>query len=174
MSYLVAVLIVLAVGLVLSPVLAMRPSARERQVERLRAHALRQGLLLQFSEPGTTGSGVGDRPIAYRLALDPALKLDRRLPLPLVFEREPRASQGWLLRQATESRYALAEAIKGLFETLPDSASRVTVSGQVVEVEWLERGTAEQVERIATVLAAVAELLEARAASPTEPRPLRP
>jgi len=139
---LLAVLIVL---FVLGPMLAMRPSARQSQLARLRAYAQRIGLRVRF-RPASQGGLSG---MIYILPW----RMDELARARVIRLRYVRDSAG-----AWESMLAPPRGAPSLDEALARLSPAVlelTTVDEGIAAAWLERGTSADVDALLEVLEAV-------------------
>lgn len=139
----------LVLAFVLGSALAMRPSPRQRQLARLRACAVGEGLRIQLRP----GEPVVDYMLPWRtvdVALAAALRVDA--------DRDER--DGWrLVSQGAPSTAALEQAL-ALF---PEVVQRVTAHAEGLAARWEERGAEEDVLVLARALRALREACGSRA-----------
>ena len=128
MAYLI---VILALGVIIAPLLAARPPPREREIARLRERARTQGLAVSLWEPPEVPPRFRfQRPhhlACYRLARAPAA--------PDIAPRGlfVRTDAGWQTRE-------VGGAIPDLLTTLPEGAVIVLAGSDDVRVFWDERG----------------------------------
>jgi hypothetical protein len=141
--------ITLALLFVLGPVLAMRPSPRQAQLARLRAHALTKGLRVRV-----TGSGAGasaDYVLPWRIG---ELQDVRGLRL----EARCDEAGAWECRACD----ALSEsALRAALAVLPAGATGLRSTDEGLAAQWDEKGREDGVERICGVLSELREALVA-------------
>lgn len=139
----------LVLAFVLGAALAMRPSPRQRQLARLRACAIGEGLRIRLRP----GEPVVDYMLPWRtvdVALAAALRVDA--------DRDAR--DGWLLvSQGAPCTVALERAL----ELFPASVQHVTAHAEGLAARWEERGAEEDVLALARALRALREACGSRA-----------
>jgi len=159
-TYMKYFLILLALGMVVSPLLALQPSARDRQLRRLRERASFRGLDVRYvdgARPGNSREGI-----IYSLAVAPEPNLARMLDIPLIIERREAVDTGesvWRPRMDV-LRIALVEELIEVLNSLPEDVVEVNLTRRRLGVLWKERGNEQDVDRIADVLLALFEKLK--------------
>lgn len=145
-------LIVLGLGLVLAPVMWLRPSPRDKQLQRLRQRAVEKGLRVNLGAmPQRQGSvKAGDQ-------FDTACYL---LPWPKqqLIQAEKAARQTQAIFRGTDGVWRDA-GLGDLLSDLPDSAQVVDVNVEGVCVYWRETGTETRVDELAEFLRRIRERL---------------
>ena len=132
------VLIFVVVLIALSPLLAMRPTRRQRELADLRQAAASAGLFVKLdkdgAEPGQVYYGC------LRQRGDSATEAVTLL----------RSGEGW---QAARGQWP--DQLAGLLDALPEAVMQVRTDSREAGVYWNERGTADDVTAIARVLRGV-------------------
>ena len=155
MTYL---LIAVILAIILSPILGMRQSPRQKLITELRQTAKRQGLQVNLSRPADAREGEG--------RLDTAVY---RLPWPIDSRSSGlRRAEEWLLvrdtRRGDKSEWddwnwltlpvadELLSAVGQAVTQLKAEFSALEASSDGLSVYWQEQGTAGDVERVALIL----------------------
>jgi hypothetical protein len=138
-------LLLLALGVILSPLLAARPTKRQREQAALRDYAVSVGLRVSLRKPP-------ELPPRFRVELPGDLacysligfgaKQALRVPVGVYAH----TTEGW------ECRTAGVEVPQALFEPLNDLAYVVSVGRGQVDVFWSERGDNHAIDRIFATL----------------------
>jgi hypothetical protein len=142
-TFLVVALVALSLGVVVAPILTLRPSARDRQLARLRASAAVHGLRVRIS--------AGDTQFAdYVLPWEPADR-ERRLanPFPAL---EKSADQWRVSRTAAASGGA---NLRLATQRIPLTVIAISGEPEGIAAHWHERGDEKNVEAIALALRAL-------------------
>lgn len=155
--------ILIALGLIVSPLLALQPSQREKQVRRLRERATARGLHVKFADsdkPAQDG-----RATRYLLPVAPNSGLERLLAMPLIFEKtvpDNGDSAAWQTRSRIPETLS-EENLSTLLKSLPEDVFEVSLASRRLSVLWRERGEIEQVDAIADTLESLCRALRKRA-----------
>ena len=134
-------LIILGIALVLSPLLALQPSRRQRQLQRLRAKAITRGLQVKYPEGDQVQGRL--RAISYRMQVAHERQLDSVLAAPMVFERIAAAEDqpgSWGLGTTSGQAEAMMELLYPTLETLPIDVFQLTLTRRHLSAEWYECG----------------------------------
>ena len=137
---------------VLGPVLAFRPSPRQRQLERLRRAAVGAGLVVKLCERDADGMQYAEYRLAWRIP-------DRERVSALRFKWYRDESGIWKSDDLPASLRARRAELASKLAGIHGSCREVRVDSQGVSVQWPERGTQAEVEGIAAALASVIVLL---------------
>lgn len=185
MNVTVLLIVVATIALVVGPLLWLRPTARDRQLTRLRTHARTRGLNVTVEEIAhpdpppadrvTSGGRVRQPTLnvaAYRLPLHrPGAIEDRHVPVWEVVrlrqERDDRLEDELMAGLDRHWRFSrpglpLIEDVVGRLSALLQQAPRGTVKltgdAQAVGLYWRERGDEGEVDAIAELLEAMRTL----------------
>jgi hypothetical protein len=154
-------LIAILLGLVIGPILAMRPSPAQKRKMALRNKAISLGMTAHFSDMPTRAGRLGqqaEQGIAYRLRYRPANKAkisDWRLL--------NRASTGYDWewdRNVGRPEMAGKELLQQAVRKLPEMIRAVDYRDGVLAAYWQELGTEADVETIFKVLSEVQSVLD--------------
>lgn len=139
----VYLIVILAIGLVLGPLMAAMPTKRQREVASLRERASAQGLRVSLKSPPE---------------IPPRFKFSCDIPLTIYSGMIPKArkssvqqglyvhtSEGWQAK-------AVGEQAPALLAELPVSAPIVFIGWDEVQVFWSERGGEPELDRIISVI----------------------
>jgi hypothetical protein len=153
--------IAILLGMVVGPLLAMRPSAGQKKKIALRNTAVKLGMTAHFSDmPVQAGrlSREVEHGIAYRLNYRPANNVE--LP-------------SWRLLNGTSTDYgwewdrvigtpglACRESLREMAARMPATIRAVDYSGNALSVYWQEQGTEDEVQIIFDVLNELKSLLD--------------
>lgn len=156
--YVIAALII---GLVISPVLYLKPSPRQKQQMRLRTKALELGLQVKLSPlPGSDAikqQRATNNMMSYRLmreasqnqALSHHYQVGRSVANPI----------DWVFYQTQkQAPVMLGEAVMPLLKQLPESVVAVESMSGFVAAYWSEVGGEEQLDSIAQTLKAIHDI----------------
>jgi hypothetical protein len=136
---------VLTALFVLGPMLAMRPSARQGQLARLRAHAQRVGLRVRF-RPGNQG-GVSSMVYVLPWRMD---ELARARAISLRYLRTKDAAWESMLASPPGS-----PSLDAALACLPPGVSEFSTVEEGIAVVWPERGTTDDVDALLEALEAL-------------------
>jgi hypothetical protein len=139
MSYL---LIILVVCVALSPLIAMKPSPRQRQIAGLREAAALNGLYVELRDPPLGGDG---RPQAFY-----GCRRGKEHPKPASDVLYCREGDDWTAREGAGSAAKFA-----LLAGLPETVNLASEDRRGAGVYWDERGDSEEVRSIAETLKAL-------------------
>lgn len=140
--------VIAAALVVLGPLLAMRQSPRQKQLERLRAAALAGGLRVSI-EPGLQPPGSVIYLLPWRLE-DRA----RGLQLRAAFDD----ATGWRVEAGARDA-GHAAALLAALAGLPAGVRRLDARQDGIALHWRERGAVEGIAAMALALARVRDLL---------------
>lgn len=133
--------LMLALLFVLGPLIAIRPSRRQRRLAHLRATAVSDGLRVRL-DPQASRGGCADYVLPWASRND---GVDE--PAGLVCRRE--ADGSWQMVTAGTDPMPGLDA---LLQALPEGVVQLQVSAEGLIVRWDERGEAADVKRIAELL----------------------
>lgn len=141
---------VVAVLFVIGPVMAMRPSPRQKQLARLRQSAIAAGLRVRVGDRPGTARGAGPDAVCYGVSW-PLEDLERVRGSELRAERTGEGA--WRVDAlrgpvSTDCTGALSAALS----LMPAGVGTVIVAGSGLAAYWDERGTEADVKRIAQSL----------------------
>jgi len=178
-TVIVTIIIAMTIALVVGPLLWLRPTPRDRQLERLRGHARKRGLNVGIRDIPDPDPRPEDRVSSGGKALDPTLNVALyQLPLRLPGSVETRHVPEWEVvrlqhdvRSEVEDegsagllpgwRFSrpglpLVEAVVGrLSEALshaPRGTAKVDGDASAIGLYWHERGSESEVDAIADLL----------------------
>jgi len=174
--WITVLIIVIVLGLGIGPVMWLMPSARQKQLAALRAHAATQGLKVRLVSVGQLGSvnlAAGERKfIAYYMlpwdfaqAIEKTLsKQDTFTDWTLVNGKMPHEGNfsghwDWL-----EDQYSLQNwgALRTFVQGLSDDFVSCECSRQGVAIGWLERGDKARVDEVKQLLITLKQLCVTR------------
>ena len=167
MTYL---LIALVFAIIVSPMLWLRQTPRQKLVTAMRQQAARVGIHIRLVRPPDAREGEGRLEfVNYSLPWQPKTE---SLPLPrmekwlLVYQTRrgdpsPWADWQWLGREANP---ALNDAIGAAVAALPQSVSALEASAAGLSIYWQERGELADIESINSQLTALREAIRPSAA----------
>jgi hypothetical protein len=139
-------LLALCLGLVAAPILALRPTSRDRQLVRLRARAAAVGLGVRLIGAGAGAAGDAD----YLLPWEPADRERLELaPFPVL----RKDGETWTVVDARDA--ATAERLRGAIASIAVLVTAVGGLSDGIAATWHERGDEENVDAIAAALRAV-------------------
>ncbi|WP_461482504.1 hypothetical protein [Porticoccus sp.] len=162
MTYL---LIVLVLAIIISPMLWLRQTPRQKLVTAMRQQAARAGIQVKLARPADAREGEG-RLEYVRYSL-PWLPKTASSPLPrmekwmLVHQTRrgdpsPWGDWQWLGREANP---VINDAIGAALQGLPPSVSALEASAAGLSIYWQERGELADIEAITSQLTALREVL---------------
>lgn len=179
MSLTVIVIIAFTIALVVGPLMWLRPTPRDRQLERLRGHARRRGLNVSIREIPDPDPRPQDRVSSGGRLLQPSLNVALyQLPLRLPGSVEARHAPVWeVIRLRRDVRSDVEEAmsagllpgwrfsrpglplidsvvgrLSGLLAGAPRGTAKVEGDAGAVGLYWHERGDTDEVDAIADLL----------------------
>ncbi|MCC5888104.1 MAG: hypothetical protein JJT88_16845 [Gammaproteobacteria bacterium] len=182
MSITVIIIIAFTIALVVGPLMWLRPTPRDRQLERLRGHARKRGLNISIREIPDPDPRPQDRVSSGGKVLQPSLNVALyQLPLRLPGRVEGRHAPDWeviRLRHDVRSdvedevsagllsgwRFSrpglpLIEGVVGRLSELlagaPRGTAKVEGDASTVGLYWHERGAEAEVDAIADLLEAL-------------------
>ena len=152
-------LILLAIGLVIAPVMAMKPGPRQRQITAFRKRALQLGLRVSLVEKKKTGAGQVNDAVRYSLSLPKEQTLESVLSGFTVAEKytDDSASSEWRLRPRL-GQGKTSQVIE-ILESMPKDVVRLEIGSRVVAAQWRERGYEQDVDRLDDGLRAIVSCL---------------
>lgn len=141
---------VVAVLFVIGPVMAMRPSPRQKQLARLRQAAIASRMRVRVE--GRPGAAPGARPdaVSYGMAW-PLEDLERVRGSELRAERTGEGAWRLEVLRGSVSKNG-SDALSSALALMPARVGTVIVSGSGLAAYWDERGTEADVKRIAESL----------------------
>lgn len=150
MSYFIVALVVAAV---LGPVMWLRPSPREQQLQRLRSQARQEGLHVHLRAV-PPNHGEGDRVVepAIMAYIRPWSEQERKSHLPAKFTM-PFFDEQW---QDYRSRGIISQELLG---GLPDSCRMLEVNSEGLIVYWRERGDEARITKMASAMEQMCQAL---------------
>lgn len=150
MSYLI---IALVVAVVIGPVLWLKPSPREKQLQRLRKCAHSEGLRVHLrAVPPNHGDGPRVVEPAIMAYIRPWSEQERKSVLPATFTM-PFVQGEW---QAYRSKGLVGD---DLLRELPDSCRLLEVSAEGLLVYWRERGDELKVLQLRKTMEGICQAL---------------
>ncbi|MEY3017293.1 MAG: hypothetical protein RL336_428 [Pseudomonadota bacterium] len=150
MSYLI---IALVVAVVIGPVLWLKPSPREKQLQRLRRCAHSEGLRVHLrAVPPNHGDGPRVVEPAIMAYIRPWSEQERKSSLPATFTL-PCLQGDW---QSYRSKGIVGDE---LLRALPDSCRLLEVSEEGLLIYWRERGDESRVKQLRTTMEDICQAL---------------
>ncbi|ROS00313.1 hypothetical protein EDC56_2959 [Sinobacterium caligoides] len=153
MAYIVIILVII---MAISPVIWMRPSPRQKQLVRLREHAAKMHMQVSIRTLPPRLQRRHDNPtMTCYLTNHPRNKqADTDKPRPLWYVSVVDAGFEWI----GKPDLMIQEALQRLCATLPKGCCYLEAEQGFVGVYWLEQGTEERVDKIASIISEVMKL----------------
>jgi hypothetical protein len=144
----------LILGLVISPIIYLKPSPRQKQQMALRAKAHELGMQAKMAPMPKADAHEGDdasaNAMAYRWLRPETAK--RHMPVSYQVGRSASGSDEWFFFKQQRPPILLVEAIMPLLKQLPAKVEILESSGDFVCIYWHEAGSEDDVVCIAEIL----------------------
>ncbi|MEH6549679.1 MAG: hypothetical protein V7711_09425 [Pseudomonadales bacterium] len=150
------ILAVVVISLMLAPVVWMLPSPRQKQLTRLRAHALQLGVRPELRKPPQELAHlVGSQVMRYVLErndLSPRLR-NKLLRWVILRRIDENNSNGFSTTQA----HLLSSELELMLADLPETVMMIELIGGSARIYWREQGTEATVDTLAQTMQTLLE-----------------